>query len=158
MKVDTCNYVHFDLADVNNCFCPAAKTSQMFSNDLTPKQASDLHQEIHRIAVYLNKLADRMAELQFAPEDQLLQLVQAAERSMRGWLRKRSKFGHDCIRTEASGQCTASCWRRLIQYRELLAAAWGTENDGSQPHCCYLPSWEQVGGTNTMLHSRRSFS
>ena len=82
MKVDTCNYVHFDLADVNNCFCPAAKTSQMFSNDLTPKQASDLHQEIHRIAVYLNKLADRMAELQFAPEDQLLQLVQAAERSM----------------------------------------------------------------------------
>ena len=82
MKVDTCNYVHFVLANVNNrLLLPVTKTSQMFSNELTPKQASDLHKEIYRIATYLNRLADRMAQLQFAPDDRLFQLVQAAEKS-----------------------------------------------------------------------------
>ena len=54
----------------------------MTSRDLTPQQASDLHQEIHRIAMYINRLANRMAELQFAPDDRLFQHVKNAERSL----------------------------------------------------------------------------
>ena len=54
----------------------------MHSRDLTPKQASDLHQEVHRITMYFNKLANRMAELQFAPDDKLFRLMQDAERSL----------------------------------------------------------------------------
>jgi thiamine biosynthesis lipoprotein ApbE len=54
----------------------------MSSRDLTPKQASDLHQEVHRMTMYINKLANRMAELQFAPDDKLFRLVQDAERSL----------------------------------------------------------------------------
>ena len=54
----------------------------MHSRDLTPKQASDLHQEIHRIAVYLNQLANRMAQLKFAKDDKLFQPVQNAEKSL----------------------------------------------------------------------------
>ncbi len=54
----------------------------MTSRDLTPQQASDLHQEIHRGTIYINQLANRMAQLQFANEDRLFQLVQAAEKSL----------------------------------------------------------------------------
>ena len=53
----------------------------MTSRDLTPQQASDLHQEIHRITMYFNRLANRMAQLQFAKDDKLFRLVQDAERS-----------------------------------------------------------------------------
>ena len=52
------------------------------SHDLTPQQASDLHQEIHRITMYLNQLANQMAQLKFANDGKLFQLVQSAERSL----------------------------------------------------------------------------
>ena len=54
----------------------------MTSRDLTSQQASDLHREIHRIAMYLNRLARRMAHLQFATDDELFRLVQNAEKSL----------------------------------------------------------------------------
>ena len=54
----------------------------MTSCDLTPQQTSDLYREIHRIAMYLKRLARRMAHLQFATVDALFRLVQNAEKSL----------------------------------------------------------------------------
>lgn len=54
----------------------------MTGKDLTPKQAQELHTEIHRISMYLQKLTSRMVELQFQKNDALFLLVQHAETSL----------------------------------------------------------------------------
>ena len=58
-------------AAVGIVYAPSVRRA-MHSRDLTPKQASDLHQEVHRITMYLNKLANRMAELQVCARRQVV--------------------------------------------------------------------------------------